>query len=315
MKDFTDYLQETPNEGICWWMRQPMVRPLQELVYFCYERFETVRYDYAMIETLKIRVAYEEYRKKFAPAAPNLTKEIWMAAVNIGEHFKISIDSNRSQSDMNSVKLGLKKLLACPSRASWAWYDGEAYRGTTLGMDDFKSVKFKDAAFTGSSTYLIGDITYSSRYEGQSWSTTFRVAETFGKTSVKYVRERTNRSRVMAVMEAQLTKQETLFDGKASSDILNAVMGSIDDEEEVLRLSNKPIRCKVYVPLRGFVAMMQNAPGGYGKDPEWSNSDERTTVWDWKKEDGAIFMRHFRKFFTSVDATEKAFKALVSVES
>jgi hypothetical protein len=284
-------------------------------VYLCYERFETVRYDYKAIETEKIKTAYEEYRIKWARGAPNLTKDIWMAAVNIGEHFKVSIDANRGQSWMNSVKLSLKPLLACPSRASWTWYDGEAYRGTTLGMDDFKTMKFKNVSFTGSTNYLIGDITYTSRYEGQSWSTTFRIAETFGKTSVKYVRERTNKSRVMAIMEAQLTKQETLFDGKASSDILNAVMGIIDDEEEVLRLSNKPIRCKVYVPVRGFVAMMQNAPGGYGEDPEWSNSDERTTVWDWKKEDKAIFLRHFRKFFTSVDATEKAFKALVSIVS
>ena len=310
MKDFADYLKESASTGICWWIRQPHHNALKELVYFCYERFETVRYDYNMIETDKIKTAYDEYRKKFAVGAPDITKEIWMVAVNIGEHFKLGVDADISQSEMNTMKRGLKSLIACPSRASWSWFDGLAYRGTTLGLDDFKNVKFDNVAFVGGGNYLITDITYKSRYEGQSWTYTFSIAETFAKTSSRFVRDRTNKSRVMAIMEAHLSKQETLFNRYASSALLSAVIGSVSDEDEVIRLSNTPLRCKVYIPVRAFVAMMQNIPGGYGADPEWAKGNNRTTVWDWKKEDEEIFMRHFSKYFSSPGIAKKAFKVL-----
>lgn len=311
MKDFADYLKESASIDICWWFQQPTEIPLKELIYFFMARTkeqEDFLWNGRMSPNLEN--SWNGYCKYIKMDVPFPNKDVILTVRAIGDHFEKGAETLTTIASKNLIYARLKPLLKCANRSAWAYYTGKGYRGTTLGLDDIDSVKFHTVSFRSNDYTLTGDITYKSRYEGQAWATSYVTAKTFAQTTVPIVSRRTDRARLGAVMETQLTKDETLFNSGSSAQILRAVLGDVSEEDEALRLSNAPKKCLVHINLKEFVEKMEWKRGGYHNDPEWANTPQRWTV-NLKP----VFTRHLGKYFASQSVADNAFQIVVQKHS
>ena len=134
----------------------------------------------------------------------------------------------------------IQAMGACPNKASWATWQGTAYRGVAKHKEWVKT----NLKFTGETVvkqtkqatklYAVAEAVYQSQFAAQSWTENWKIASRF---STGY-----SSSSIPLVFETQLTRNNTLF----SPEFLNKCGW---DESEVIRVENKPTKMKVYFSI------------------------------------------------------------------
>lgn len=133
-----------------------------------------------------------------------------------------------------------KEIVACKTRAPWAYFEGKVWRGVT--RTDKKVARYSLTGETkkvGRTTWFIAKGKYVSRYDAQSWSIKFDIAADFA--------EKNNADLsfpIPVVFEVELAKKETLL----SPEVTSKVSG-FGKEKEVIRIGNNPLPVTIYLDL------------------------------------------------------------------
>ena len=145
----------------------------------------------------------------------------------------------------------LKKTIEeCKTRGEWTYYTGKVYRGVFKKVEgsnlklEPKIVK-KSTGVSGSQEMVTGTMTYVSKYDMQSWSAQTDVAHNFAEKGVgtKSYKPGDKIMKLPMLMETTLSKQDSFLNPSWTGSSL------FGGESEVIRLSNKPLKSKVYIDL------------------------------------------------------------------
>jgi hypothetical protein len=226
MRSFKEYLSENtdydwktnlPSNDICWYLLQPTPDKL-----------------FAAVKFIK------RLRLMSDPKATNPKSGVVKQINSLIEFFK-------ERGGKKSYLAAVLEIVRCRNRASWT-YDkaGTLYRGLGKQWEDIRALGL---TLTGKTRMIPGDNgkeilffeakgTYTSNYPIQSWTNNIQTALSFSKTLPTE-----HPSQVGIIYSIKVLSQETLFNSK----ITNKITAVIDDEDETIRISNKPTPLTAYI--------------------------------------------------------------------
>jgi len=129
-----------------------------------------------------------------------------------------------------------------PNKASWACWQGTGYRGLVKNKRFAEKINLtgdivvKPGQQGKDEFYAVGYETYKSKYAAQSWSSEWKIAFKFCSLDA-------DTDKLSVIVEMPLNKKETLFSPEFTNMVSNY------SESEVIRTSNKPTKCKMYLRL------------------------------------------------------------------
>lgn len=143
-------------------------------------------------------------------------------------------------------------LMSCKDRKPWTYYTGNVYRGLLKRIGD-SNLKLspeimKLSLQTGYMECAVGTMTYTSKYEMQSWSSEATVAWNFMRVGIatKNYRVGSGKGKTTALpmmLKTRLKKEDSFLNPDFTH------LRIFNNENEVIRLSNTPLKVEVYIDL------------------------------------------------------------------
>lgn len=129
-----------------------------------------------------------------------------------------------------------------PNKGPWACWEGTGYRGLVKNKRFAEKINLtgdivvKPGEQGQDEFYAVGYQTYKSKYAAQSWSSEWKIA-------FRFCTKNSDTDKLSVIVEMPLNKKETLFSPEFTNMVSNY------GESEVIRTSNKPTKCKMYLRL------------------------------------------------------------------
>jgi len=164
----------------------------------------------------------------------------------------------QSAGKKNSFLPILQEAAKCSNRAAWTYYTGgKAYRGVFKSLESVNLIlenKLVDDPEGSGYSFLVGTATYNSIYSMQSWTSRGESSYEFANTDYrkKSTALKGRKQKYPMIFEAVLPKEQTFLNDDISNYIGRA------GEDEVIRIGNTPLKCKVYIFYDSFEKMLWN---------------------------------------------------------
>jgi hypothetical protein len=128
------------------------------------------------------------------------------------------------------------------------------YRGTSRHYSVIKEMKdLKHVQSTMYGPCLVGELPYKSKFPIQSWSPSYFVGKNFAEMAVnRNYRETTTllpNETVAMIFACSFDRNELLFNSDFLQRLKVRFYPSLDDETEIMRISNAPVQAKAYIPM------------------------------------------------------------------
>jgi hypothetical protein len=131
----------------------------------------------------------------------------------------------------------IRAAAACKDRAAWTKWSGTAWRGVGRSLDRIKRYNFTgEMVKMGGVEYLVATTGYKGKYGVQSWTNSFNVAQGFAAGGD-----------ISVIFEVKLSEDETFLRPEIIKEISH-----YRGEKEILRVSDKAKKVKVYVKARSI---------------------------------------------------------------